>query len=115
MARTWRRSRPWDDGRTPPPPRAPGTPLGFLHVSSCFPRKGVDVLLRAWAASFTAADPVRLLIKSFPNPHSRIAAELADLRGARPDLAPIRLIDEDLDEPAMLELYAQSDVMVLPT
>ncbi len=96
-------------------PRGPGAPLTFLHVSSCFPRKGADVLLRAWAASFTGADPVRLLIKSFPNPHNTIAADLDRLRAAHPDLAPVTLIDQDLDEAAMLDLYARSDVMVLPS
>ena len=90
-------------------------PLTFLHVSSCFPRKGADILLRAWAASFTAASSVRLLIKSFSNPHSTIRADIAALRAANPDLAPITLIEQDLDEAGMATLYAQSDVMVLPT
>lgn len=95
--------------------RKPPGPLTFLHVSSCFPRKGADVLLRAWSAAFTAADPVRLLIKSFPNRHNSIAADLVALRRTRPDLAPIILIDQDLDEAAMAGLYAQADVMVLPS
>ncbi len=95
--------------------RTPGGPLTFLHVSSCFPRKGADVLLRAWAAAFAAGDAVRLLIKSFPNPHNTIADDLAALRGAHPDLAPVTLIDRDLDAPAMAALYAQADVMVLPS
>ncbi len=95
--------------------RAPGGPLTFLHVSSCFPRKGADVLLRAWAASFTADDPVQLLIKSFPNPHNTIGDDLAALRGAHPGLAPVTLIDRDLDATAMAALYARADVMVLPS
>ncbi len=96
-------------------PGAPGEPLTFLHVSSCFPRKGADVLLRAWAAGFGDGDPVRLLIKSFPNPHNTIAGDLAALRRAHPRLAPITLIDEDLDAAAMAALYARADVMVLPS
>ncbi len=87
----------------------------FLHVSSCFPRKGVDVLLRAWARAFRAGDPVRLVIKGFPNPHNEAAAALATLRAADPDLAPVELIDRDLDPDALLALYADADTMVLPT
>ena len=33
---------------------------------SCFPRKGVDVLLAARGAAFTQDDPVELVIKTFP-------------------------------------------------
>ena len=95
--------------------RARGEPLTFLHVSSCFPRKGADVLLRAWAASFSDGDAVRLLIKSFPNPHNTIADDLAALREAHPGLAPVTLIDQDLDASAMSALYARADVMVLPS
>jgi len=87
----------------------------FLHVSSCFPRKGVDVLLRAWARAFRAGDPVRLTIKGFPNPHNDVPAQLAELRARDPGGAPVELIDADLDEEALLALYARADVVVLPT
>ncbi len=87
----------------------------FLHVSSCFPRKGVDVLLRAWAAAFRAGDPVRLVIKGFPNPHNDVANQLAALRKADPGLAPVELVDADLDGEALLALYRDADTMVLPT
>lgn len=87
----------------------------FLHVSSCFPRKGVDVLLRAWARAFRAGDPVRLVIKGFPNPHNEVAAMLAALRQADPELAPVELVDRDLDLDGLVELYRDADTMVLPT
>ncbi|NPD66248.1 FkbM family methyltransferase [Lichenicola cladoniae] len=87
----------------------------FLHVSSCFPRKGVDVLLRAWARAFRAGDPVRLLIKGFPNPHNEVAAMLAALRHADPELAPIELVDRDLEPAELVGLYRDADTMVLPT
>ncbi len=95
--------------------RAAGRPTTFLHVSSCFPRKGVDVLLAAWAAAFGAADNVRLVIKSFPNPHNDAAAQVAALRARHPDLAPIEVIDRDLDPDALLALYRDADAMVLPS
>ncbi len=100
--------RPGRDTAPPPVHR-------FLHVSSCFPRKGVDVLLAAWAAAFRAGDPVRLVIKGFPNPHNDVAEQLVALREADPGLAPVELIDRDLDETALLGLYAEADTMVLPT
>lgn len=44
----------------------------FLHVSSCFPRKGADVLLKAYGRAFTKHDDVTLVIKTFKNPHNEI-------------------------------------------
>lgn len=92
-----------------------GPPFVFLHVSSCFPRKGVDVLLAAYAEAFRRDDPVRLVIKGFPNPHNDVAQRIERLRAADPNLPPIELIDEDLDEEALLRLYETADAMVLPT
>ena len=96
-------------------PRPDGAPFTFVHVSSCFPRKGVDVLLAAWARAFGPDDAVRLVIKGFPNPHNTVAADLAALRSTHAALAPIELIDRDLGPEALLELYRQADAVVLPT
>ena len=93
----------------------PAGPFTFLHVSSCFPRKGVDVLLAAYASAFRAGDDVHLVIKGFPNPHNTVAADLARLRAQHPDLAPVTLIDEDLGRDALLDFYRQADAMVLPS
>lgn len=87
----------------------------FLHVSSGFPRKGADILLRAYARAFRRGDPVRLVIKVFPNPHNDIAEQIAALRSRDPDCADIELIDRDISETEMLALYREADVMVLPT
>ncbi len=87
----------------------------FLHVSSCFPRKGVDALLAAYAAAFRRTDRVRLVIKGFPNLHNTVAAQLARLRADDPEAPAIELIDTDLDEAALLGLYRDADAMVLPT
>jgi len=94
---------------------APGRPLTFLHVSSLFPRKGADVLLTAFARAFRRGDPVRLVVKGFPNPHNTAAAELDALRRADPDLPAIELIDRDLPEAELVALYRDADAMVLPT
>ena len=90
-------------------------PFTFLHVSSAFPRKGVDVLLAAWVRAFSAADPVRLVIKTFPNPHNDAEEQIARLRTDHPGAAPIELLDEDLPPDAMPALYRQAHAMVLPS
>jgi glycosyltransferase involved in cell wall biosynthesis/tetratricopeptide (TPR) repeat protein len=97
-------------GRRPPVDRA--HPVVFLHVSSCFPRKGVDLLLAAYGRAFSRDDAVRLVIKTFPNPHNDVAEQIERLPGAAP---AVELIEEDLDESALLALYEAADVMVLPT
>ena len=60
----------WERVTADPSFRVPEGASGFrfLHVSSCFPRKGIDVLLRAWGRAFSTADDVTLIIKTFPNP-----------------------------------------------
>ena len=54
----------------------------FLHVSSCFPRKGIDVLLSAWGEA-DYHDDVTLLIKTFPNPHNTASCRLMPARHAQ--------------------------------
>jgi len=90
-------------------------PFTFLHVSSCFPRKGVDVLLAAYFQAFTNKDPVQLIIKGFPNPHNNVAAQIEKLRGARSDYPKVALIDKDVEDDSLLDLYRQADAVVLPT
>ena len=105
------------EARTSRPHTSDGQPrpFTFLHVSSCFPRKGVDVLIAAFTKAFTSRDSVRLVIKGFPNPHNDVAGQLALLRAAHADLAQIELIDMDLSEDALLDLYRAADTIVLPT
>jgi glycosyltransferase involved in cell wall biosynthesis len=101
---------------TPEPLAVPLKPgLRFLHNSSAFPRKGVDVLLAAWAKAFTASDPVALIIKTFPNPHNTVLEQLARLAIDHPDHAPIQLINEDLTPGALVSLYQQCQALVAPS
>ena len=97
------------------PVRHPGEPFTFLHVSSAFPRKGVDVLLSAWTRAFGAGDHVRLVLKTFPNPHNDVARRLSDLRALHPDLCEIVHLDHDLSPAEVRALYADADAMVLPS
>ncbi|MFH0728827.1 MAG: glycosyltransferase [Pseudomonadota bacterium] len=91
-----------------------GDGFRFLHVSSCFPRKGLDVLLEAYGMAFTSRDDVTLIIKTFPNPHNRASAMTkAFLKKA--DAPGVILIDEDIDESELLDIYQRSDCLVAPS
>lgn len=87
----------------------------FLHVSSCFPRKGVDILIDAYTKEFDSTDPVRLVIKGFPNPHNEVENILSERAQTPVRDAPITFINTDLSEDELLALYGQADVVVLPT
>jgi glycosyltransferase involved in cell wall biosynthesis len=92
-----------------------GSKFRFLHVSSCFPRKGVDALLAAWGDAFDANDAVELVIKTFPNPHNQAKEAVASLKGRKPDHAPIRLINDDYAEEDMRTLLSEADAVVCPS
>ena len=101
-------------------PKGPNINLGdaaftFLHVSSCFPRKGVDVLLEAWGQTFTAADDVALVIKTFPNPHNTVRAAVKGLPARYPDHAPVIVVERDLDEAELAGLYRAANAFVAPS
>lgn len=94
---------------------AASEPLIFLHVSSAFDRKGVDLLLEAYFKWFSEQDAVRLVIKTFPNPHNQVAKLLAQWRERYPQGPAVELLEETLDEAGLERLYDQAHAMVLPT
>lgn len=104
-----------DPAQLPTMPQATAERLKLLHVSSCFPRKGVDVLLKAYGQAFTADDAVVLIIKTFPNPHHDIQQQVAEWRGALPNAPAIELIVHDLPDSALRALYTLADVLVAPS
>ncbi|WP_417447312.1 MULTISPECIES: glycosyltransferase family 4 protein [Gammaproteobacteria] len=104
-----------DASLLPALPQVSSARLRLLHISSCFPRKGIDVLLRAYASAFTAKDAVVLIIKTFPNPHHDIAQELANWRAANPEAPAVELINADLSDAAIRALYQLADVLVAPS
>ncbi len=87
----------------------------FLHVSSCFPRKGVDALLAAYGDAFTDDDDVTLVIKTFENPHNDVREQLAALRAGNPHYPDVVLLFGDLSDRQLKALYAHCDVMVGPS
>lgn len=107
--------------------RSSPSPLGFdlptglklLHVSSCFPRKGVDVLMKA--LEFLPL-PLTLIVKTFPNPHNTLRADLgcegwehvSPDRYIRKDKT-LLLIEGDLSMAQMRTLYGACDALVAPS
>ena len=87
----------------------------FLHVSSAFPRKGIDVLLKAYAQAFTQADDVTLILKTFPNPHNDIEQQIEAIQKENPNIAEILLINEDLEEAKVVWLYQNTHCLVAPS
>ena len=87
----------------------------FLHVSSCFPRKGVDVLLEAYAQAFTKNDAVVLKIKTFANPHNDVERQIERLKARYPECPAIGIQSESLSDDGMQALYHNADVLVAPS
>jgi glycosyltransferase involved in cell wall biosynthesis len=92
-----------------------GKSFKFLHVSSCFPRKGANLLLEAFGQTFTKNDDVSLIIKTFVNPHNEIRAQLSSLKDGNPEFPDVIIIEEDLSDSRLKALYEQCDVLVAPS
>lgn len=105
-----------DDARTALPAEiALGGRERILHVSSCFPRKGADLLVDAFTRTFTAQDPVELFIKTFKNPHNTIEEVVARTLEERPAAAPITVYKKSLDHAVLVELMRTSSMLVAPS
>ena len=87
----------------------------FLHVSSCFPRKGADVMLRAYGCAFRGSDDVTLFIKTFPNPHNEIERWLAEARAQNPDFPHVILLQADYTDAQLKALYGHCHALVAPS
>ena len=88
--------------------------MRFVHISSAFPRKGVDVLLDAYFSTFSNSDDVTLVLKTFPNPHNEVGDLLKQMRAAHPSPPDVRWIDRDLDAEEIMGLYNLADCYVHP-
>jgi len=87
----------------------------FLHVSSCFPRKGADILLDAYGQVFRDSDDVSLIIKTFPNRHNLIHEWLAKRRKNNPEFPHVIIIETNLTDGQLKSLYQQCHAMVGPS
>lgn len=86
----------------------------FLHVSTGFPRKGCDVLIRAFVREFSSAEDVSLIIKTLPQYDHPTAWQVRRARWSRLRCPEIVHVDEDLDVAAMRQLYASASCLVHP-
>lgn len=89
--------------------------ISLLHISSCFPRKGVDVLLKAFNNVCKNQDfDFTLTIKTFHNIHNDIKnliVNLVDFEFRK----KINLIFDDYSQIQMANLYENCDIVILPT
>lgn len=101
-------------------------PQGFrlLHISSCFPRKGVNVLLEAFEH---LEEDISLTIKTFPNPHNTIKEQIENL-GYKllicyekecilyaKNKKQILVINKDISQAQIKYLYENTDALVAPS
>lgn len=87
----------------------------FLHVSSCFPRKGADVMVQAYGKTFRASDDVTLVIKTFPNPHNEIHRWLEEAKANDPDFPDVVIFEADYTDAQLKALYEQCHALVAPS
>ncbi|WP_447955915.1 glycosyltransferase [Vreelandella sp. EE7] len=88
--------------------------VNLLHVSSAFPRKGVDVLLQAFEQLAEQDAEITLTLKTFPNPHNQTQALVEEYVSPRHH-SRLTVIMEDYSSEQMAALYHQADIVVLPT
>lgn len=87
----------------------------FLHVSSGFPRKGVDLLLEAFGQAFDKSDKVKLIIKTFPNQHNSADIHLNRMKEKFHSYAETEFINQDLGDQQMLDLFSKADCVIQPS
>jgi len=104
---------------------APQAGCVFLSVFEWTDRKGWDLLLRAWATAFDRrADVVLVIRSSLPvwlgaapagELERRLNRFLHGIGRSRRQVAPIVLLERELDPDDLPALYRSADVFVLPT
>jgi len=92
-----------------------GDEFTFLHVSSGFPRKGIDSLLQAFGQAFNKSDKVKLVIKTFPNQHNSTDIHLRKMKEKFHRHADIEFINKDFGIEQMLDLFNTADCVIQPS
>jgi len=93
-----------DGERFPLLERNPHEVFTFGTFGELSPRKGIDVLIRAFQNEFKPAEPVRLLMKS-----------VSPAAAYQTDDARIQFITGFMDREGLLELLREMDVFVMPS
>jgi glycosyltransferase involved in cell wall biosynthesis len=86
-----------------------------LHMSSCFPRKGAELLVEAYCGMFTKNDDIELFIKTTPNPHNQIADYVAKALEALPSAPRVTIVNDHWDNSQIAALYKTADLLVAPS
>lgn len=84
----------------------------FLFNGGLLPRKGVDVLLRAYTNAFKADDNVTLVVHSVYGDNYQLN-EILELQ-KMPNMPEILLFQDDLSQIQMTQLYKATNVYVSP-
>lgn len=99
----------------------------LLHISSCFPRKGADILLGAFDELIKEHQNTTLIIKTFPNPHNNVKELIYktgfhiakifdnDIYLYEKNNSFILLINKDIEQSQINYLYENADIFVSPT
>lgn len=91
------------------------TPKRFLHISSCFPRKGADLLVDAFCAEFGEDPDWELVIKTFPNPHNKIEYHVAKKGDGVNYPKNIKIINKSVTPDEISALYKDAIALVAPS
>jgi glycosyltransferase involved in cell wall biosynthesis len=102
-------------GNVPPYKIKTNKTFKFLYISSGFPRKGVDVLLKAYFEEFSAQDDCCLVVKTVPNIHNIVTKQIRNQIKRYPTHPEVIHIHEDIDQSEIAGLYKIGDCFVAPT
>ena len=97
------------------PPYQKNTSKRILHVSSCFPRKGAELLVDAYCRTFTKNDDVELFIKTTPNPHNEIENYVGNATKGLQSAPKITVVNSHWENFQIASLYKSADLLVAPS
>jgi hypothetical protein len=89
----------------------------FLFVGGTIWRKGIDLLMSAWAAAFAPDDDVALVIKDFGTQswyRGQTAQGALSAYARRDDVATVHYLEGELPVRELAALYRAADVLVAP-
>ena len=89
----------------------------FLYVGGTITRKGIDVLIDAYARAFTRRDPVTLVVKDANASTFYKGQSLGEnlrMFAQHPGMPRLEYVDATVSDTTMGELYRSADCLVLP-
>jgi len=112
----------WSD-TTKPNPQYKSPYFTFFYNGDWSYRKGIDILIKAYAKAFSSSDPVRLLMlthyqgKDPESSRQQIGTELQDIchKYSITKLPRIQFIFEHIPDPLLPSIYACANVYISPT